>query len=56
MYVKNGHKTHVQEQMHVILTTSLKNINSPLNKMSYTNSPPKNDYSYIKTTSSFCHE
>ena len=36
-----------KEKIHKILTTSLKISTLPLTKMSYTNSPPKYDYSYI---------
>ena len=31
-------------------------INTPPNKMIYTNSPPKMDYSHTKITPPFCHE
>ena len=37
-----------KKKIQVILTTSFKNINTPPSKMSYTNSPPKSDYSHIQ--------
>ena len=48
----NGHKNNVsikerKEKIHKILTTSLKISTLLLTKMSYTNSPPKYDYSHI---------
>ena len=47
IYKINVSKIERKEKIHDILITSLKNITTPSNKMSYTNSPPKNDYSYI---------
>ena len=37
-----------KEKIYTILTTSLKISTLPLTKMSYINSPPKNDYSHIQ--------
>ena len=41
------------EKIHNILTTSLISTTLALTKWSYTNSPPKNDYSRIQNYSSF---
>ena len=56
MYVNNGHKTHGQDIMY-LKWREKKDTNNPhyipqkstlpLTKMSYTNSPPKNDYFHI---------
>ena len=48
MYKNKCIKNREKKKINVILTTSLKNINTPPNKMSYTNSPPKNDHSHIQ--------
>ena len=55
MYKNNVSKKERKEKIHNILTPSLKkNNNTPLNTMNpKTNSPPKNDYSYIQNYSSF---
>ena len=42
-----------KEKIHNILTTSLISTTLPLTKWSYTNSPPKNDYSHIQNYSPF---
>ena len=47
-YKNNVSIKEKQEKIQVILTTSFKNINTPPSKMSYTNSPPKSDYSHIQ--------
>ena len=53
MYKNKCIQNREKKKINVILTTSLKNINTPPNKMSYTNSPPKNDYSHIQNCSPF---
>ena len=47
MMVKWSEEGKGTEKWHKILTTSLKISTLPLTKMSYTNSPPKYDYSHI---------
>ena len=54
MYKINVSKIERKEKIHDILTTSLKNNNTPPNKMiPKTNSPPKSDYSHIQNYSPF---
>ena len=56
-YKNNVSIKEKQEKIQVILTTSListlPHINTPPNKMSYNNSPLKNNYSYIQNYSPF---
>ena len=41
------YKRKKEKKIHKIVITSPKISTLPLTKVSYTNSPPKNDYSYI---------
>ena len=47
MYKNNVSIKEEKKRYNNIHTTSLKSTTLPLTKWSYTNSPPKNDYSYI---------
>ena len=56
MYKSNVSKKK-EKKRYILSSLHPQNISIlPLTKWFYTNSPPKNDYSYIKTTSPFCHE
>ena len=53
MYKNNVSKKKEKKRYILSSLHPLKHINHPLTKWSYTNSPPKNDYSYIQNYSPF---
>ena len=56
MYKNNVSKKKEKKRYTLSSLHHSKHINTLPNKMVHTNSPPKKDYSHIKTTPPFCHE